>query len=937
MPWHSELPDRALSAHETAATGCSFALPDAAPENLGERNWSSQQPLVADGVLYTGAGAIHALGLPSGHLRWRCPLPAGYANPQAFARWRHFLLVAPQIADILVGDKALLLLDCATGEIACHIALPARQISAPLVEGDIAYVAGSDGVLYALDLAAQKVLWQLALGLTCSPFPPVRAGEYLVLPANDPLLRAVNPQTRTRAWSLLATGDGEYRVLLANDGSAVATGDKAGDPSHFLPTPAVADGMLFAANWNGTIYAIDAANWNESSDVGKLVRWRYRVPDQEKHKRTLNHTPVVAGGLVLAGSYDHRVHALDRRSGAVRWISPDLGRRIYSRPVVAGSGAQAAVYVMPYRRALYALSLQDGQPLRDAVTLEERGRTDLLIADGWLIAGGQQGRQHLLPVPAALSVAELLAAGQWPAAVEQLQAEGRLVEAAELFAEHQLYLRAGQLYREAGQPIEAANAFSRDPDHRPAWREAALLYQEAGQPALAAAQYVRLELWPAAAQQWERAHDLVRAAELYADRLHETQHAVDLFLSAGLPLRAAEVYERVGQFNEARKLLEGADPVRYKEQIQRLLRDAVLHGNRDALEDAVRHAPSAAARAELYTQAGEWISAADTWVEAGEWRKGAALLLEHDRFDKAIDLLVAQDTDPARLMAASQLASRGRFAQALSHFAALSDLPGQIECLRHLGHLERAADLSRTLAAGMEQPHMTAAQRAEAARWYRTAAHLFRESGRFKDYTACAKKARYLRDLPWLELSFRHDRPLERGRSNVLHVEITNDGNGLARQVSVELRHAQDKVQFANFRPIAAVGRLHRSESQFELRADEHGSLLVNVFLRWIDPDGAHKAIELSRWVMQVVDPDGHQRNAPAVVHVYQGDFVQGGDVYHGDVYRDHAYHQDGDRIDITRQLLAEAPPAVGRRCPQCSQVSPSAAAYCDTCGAAFG
>jgi len=690
--------------------------------------------------------------------------------------------------------------------------------------------------------------------------------------------------------------------------------------------------MVFAANWDGTLYAVDAA--------GGAVRWRYRVPEQARRKRTLNHTPVIAGGLVLAGSYDHRVHAVDRRSGAVRWISPDLGRRIYSRPVVAGRGAQAVVYVMPYRRALHALRLDDGQPLwSQAVALEERGRSDLLIAGGWLIAGGQQGRQHLLPVPAAeaaQSVPELLAAGQWPAAAGRLQVEGRLVEAAELFAAHQLYFRAGRLYREAGRPLEAADAFSRDADHPPAWREAAQLYQEAGQPARAAAQYMRLEAWPVAAQQWEAAGDLASAAELYAGPLGETQHAVELFLAAGVPLRAAEVYERAGQYNEARKVLESADPAAHTEAIQRLLRAAVRHGNRDALEDAVRHAPSAAARAELYTQAGEWISAAEAWEAAGDWLRGARLLLEHDRFDKAIDLLVAQPDGDAQRMAAGVLAERGRYAEALPLYTGLAGLPGQITCLRALGDPDRAADLCRTLAAGMEQPRMAAAQRDEAAHWYREAACLFRESGRRKDYITCCRKARYLRGLPWLDLSFRHDRPLERGGSNVVRVEVVNDGSGLAREIFVELRHAGGKVHFTDFRPIPTVGRLDRSARQVELRADEHGSLLANVFLHWIDPDGTRKQIELSEWVMEIVDPEARQRSAPAVVNV-QGDFIQGGDVYHGDVYRDQSYHQEGDRVEISRGGAGGAPPVVGRRCGACGQVNPTAAAFCDGCGAAVG
>jgi outer membrane protein assembly factor BamB len=887
------------------------------PENLGEIGFLSQRPLLAEGVLYTGSrdGAIHALRLPgavgtagaaAGEVIWRCALPEGDQMPEALARWRDYLVVAPQRIDFLSPDKALLLLDRRRGVIAARIPLPAGQLAAPVIDGDLAYLT-ADGALYAVDLAAQRVAWRLELGVAYCPYAPALDGDLLLLPANEGVLRAIDVTQQRLAWRF--TADGRQ--------------------PHFMATPVVDADLVLASAWNGVLYALDRATGVE--------RWRYSVPEQPQRRRALAHSPVLAGEKVLVGSYDHRIHAVDRRSGALHWISPDLGRRIYSRPVVVGSGSQALLYVTPYRRFLHTLRVEDGQlAWPEAFALEDRGRSDLLLAGDRLVVSGHQGAVELLQVAVPASpqnVAALLASGDWATAAFRLCEEGRLVEAADLYAEHQLHYKAATLYRRANRLREAADAFAHDAHYTPSWRAAARLYQELQAFEHAAAQYERLEAWPAAAQAWEQAGAPARAAALYADRLGETQHAVELYVAAGRPQEAAKLLEANGDYQGAWRILEQTDDARYAGEIARLIKEAVRHGVKDALDDALRRAADDAERADLYAEAGEWSKAAEMWNAAGDWLRAADLLLTHQRTDKAVELLLARAEPEAQRRAAALLLEQSRFHQALDVYTRLGDRAGQVASLRALQQWDQAGELCQRLAEASEHPQMDAAARSEAARWYAEASACFRHSGRRRDYLACRKKVRYYRRLPWLTPSFNVDvdKPLQRGASNLVKVIVANESTGAAHDVIVTLRREDGHVRFTDFRPIAVLGPLQREERSVELRADEHGALLVRVFVQWTNPDGVRQEVEMPEWQASIENPED-LRSGPTVVHV-QGDYIQRGEIYHGDVYRDQAYHQAGDRVEISRRGAA---PAVGRGCAACGQINPTAAAYCEGCGAAL-
>lgn len=121
----------------------------------------------------------------------------------------------------------------------------------------------------------------------------------------------------------------------------------------------VAEGVVVVGSSDQHLYALDAASGREL--------WRFRTGGK------VWSTPVVANGLVYAGSFDHQVYAVHLkgdRAGTLAWEVP-LGGAVAAAPLVAGE----TVYVGSFDRTLYAL---------DALTGRERWRFQ---GDRWFWGG----------------------------------------------------------------------------------------------------------------------------------------------------------------------------------------------------------------------------------------------------------------------------------------------------------------------------------------------------------------------------------------------------------------------------------------------------------------------------------------------------------------------------------------------------------------------
>ena len=150
-------------------------------------------------------------------------------------------------------------------------------------------------------------------------------------------------------------------------------------------SPGVAGGIVFVATMapppcagtrGGALLALDGGTG--------ATRWRVRTAPIES-------SPLVAGSLVIVGSWDGRVRALDAATGAGRWTFATRG------PVKSGAALRdGTVYIGSYDRRLYALDAHTGR-LRWASAEAGGGfYATPTVTDGSVFAGSIDGVVHAL-------------------------------------------------------------------------------------------------------------------------------------------------------------------------------------------------------------------------------------------------------------------------------------------------------------------------------------------------------------------------------------------------------------------------------------------------------------------------------------------------------------------------------------------------------------
>ena len=127
--------------------------------------------------------------------------------------------------------------------------------------------------------------------------------------------------------------------------------------------PGAGEGLVVIGTLDGQVIALDAVDGSE--------KWRARVSGE------VISAPAVANGMVFVRSNDGRVSALDASSGEQRWFNaqelPALTVR-GNAPVVAGPGV---LFIGNDDGTLAALAMQDGRPLWEQMVGTPEGRTEL--------------------------------------------------------------------------------------------------------------------------------------------------------------------------------------------------------------------------------------------------------------------------------------------------------------------------------------------------------------------------------------------------------------------------------------------------------------------------------------------------------------------------------------------------------------------------------
>jgi outer membrane protein assembly factor BamB len=214
-----------------------------------------------------------------------------------------------------------------------------------------------------------RKIWTVRGDWSLIEFPPVLAGGRLFVGTHHGLVLAVQARTGRIVWhrqfarciaASPAVGNGVVYVgfvappaCRGNAPSFVAALDARSGRTIWRfragtveTPPLLVDGRVYFGSWDHRVYAVDARTGH--------LDWSFTTGDKVKGGVAF------AGRTIFAGSYDGRLYALGANSGRLRWVAGGgaLGG-LYATPSVANG----RVFVGSTNGRVYAFASSDGRLL----------------------------------------------------------------------------------------------------------------------------------------------------------------------------------------------------------------------------------------------------------------------------------------------------------------------------------------------------------------------------------------------------------------------------------------------------------------------------------------------------------------------------------------------------------------------------------------------
>ncbi len=303
------------------------------PLNTGEYGAPKSSPCLADGLIYVGSDQGFLLALTdTGSERWRYQVrdtqwgihssPAVYQGKVYFGAY----------------DGWVYCLDAVTGVLHWEVR-PGQWIgSSPAIDeqSGLLYIGieygKRGGSLIALNAHTGQLVWNCQLGhyVHASPWLDLPRKQ-VIIGANDGRVCAIDAATGHLRWQFPTAGEVKGRPIVD------------------------AEGQCFVTSFDGCLYTLDAATG--------LLRWQRRLAQR------LYTNPLLYHDLVITGGHTGRVVALERQTGAIRWVTTTEGRVlggmavIRDREIILGS-ADGRVYVLQGDSGIVEWQYQTGGPIR---------------------------------------------------------------------------------------------------------------------------------------------------------------------------------------------------------------------------------------------------------------------------------------------------------------------------------------------------------------------------------------------------------------------------------------------------------------------------------------------------------------------------------------------------------------------------------------------
>jgi outer membrane protein assembly factor BamB len=304
---------------------------------------------------------------------------------------------APIIAKgvVYVGsfDKHFYAIDLATGKEKWKTKLGHIKASAA-ARGDKIYIGNLNGDFFCLNAADGKQLWKFETGGEIASGCNFH-GDNILIGSHDSTLYCLDPQGK-KLWEVKTDGpvngspvvvgdttfvagcDSVLHVLDARTGKELGTVDLGGQAA---ATAAVHGDFAYVGTMANTVIGLDWKN--------KKKLWSFENP---KRSQPFYASAAVTESLVIAGSRDQRVYALDRKTGNEVW-SVETAGMVDGSPVVVGN----RVYVgcLSKDGEFYVLDLKTGKKLQE-LNLDSAVVGSLAVGPDCILVGTDKGRLYCL-------------------------------------------------------------------------------------------------------------------------------------------------------------------------------------------------------------------------------------------------------------------------------------------------------------------------------------------------------------------------------------------------------------------------------------------------------------------------------------------------------------------------------------------------------------
>jgi outer membrane protein assembly factor BamB len=314
------------------------------PENLGIRwqfatkNAIEGGPVIADGVVYVGSADknFYAIDLKTGQQKWKVPLG--------------IITSAPGIKGDRVytgnADGKFFCLKRENGDTIWTFETDGQITAAPNFAENNVLIASQDSVLYCLDKDGKKV-WDFRIE------GPIYGGVAVA-----------------DGKTFLAGCDSMMHVLDVKTGKELGNVDLQGQSGSS------------AAVFGDHLYVGTMSNQVVSVNLTKLkIEWAFEAP---KRKQGFYGSAAVTDDLVVIGSRDEKVWAIDRKTGKARWDFL-TDHKVDGSAVIVGE----RIFIGSFDKHFYVLDMK-GQKLADfeldGAILGAPG-----VADGCVLIGTEKG------------------------------------------------------------------------------------------------------------------------------------------------------------------------------------------------------------------------------------------------------------------------------------------------------------------------------------------------------------------------------------------------------------------------------------------------------------------------------------------------------------------------------------------------------------------